>query len=316
MLNKDLKKLSDSSPETDLFEYKNFSSVFHLESTPGNVFFLQFSSKSLESISLKKIILTFPKNSESSFLLSPGLLKITKNNSTLYLAQATDKDASAFEVTGKRGEIISSKKILVTDNTIQMNVTIKNTGTTISHIFLGFIVYSKEGVRLDGRNFPYNNKSNEVLNVISSSGDKLIVDSYPEWTSKCYVALDAKEDLSDIPSITLAEGKIIEVKKSDDGTAEITLDKPLKTALEKGSKVRIHGLSGAYYYTDVKDLEPGSQETFISSLKKDDACLKYFFKGNTVFPKGTHYVIPVILPYSIDTSKENTVEILNFTVSY
>ena len=221
---------------------------------------------------------------------------------------------NAFQVTGKQTQIYSKYKIIVADNTFQTSVRIKNIGIQATRIMIGYAVYSKEHIKLDGRSFPYQN-FNKVLSVISSEAgsSSIIVDSYPQWQKKCYLALNAKDDLSDIPSIDFPEGLIHEIKELSNGQAEIILDKPLQKALTKGSKVRVHGRSGAFLYTNKKVLQPGEEETFVSTIRKNDSYILYSPKA---FSKNVSYVIPLILSYSEDPAENNTVLISDYTVSY
>ena len=146
----------------------------------------------------------------------------------------------------------------------------------------------------------------------SEASNIIKVDSYSEWSKGCHLALEAKEDMSDIPNNNFA-GIISEIKKLENGQAEIILSKPLKSKLDEGTKVRIHGLDGAYLYTKIKNLQPGEEQTFTSTIKKDDSFLGFSSKA---FSRGVYYVVPIILSYSADASKDNTVLISNYSISY
>jgi hypothetical protein len=192
-------------------------------------------------------------------------------------------------------------------------VKVKNVGNNSTQILIGYKLFSQNIGFLDGKNYPYKG-INKVLNIISAptSSDKIIVDDYPEWSKNCFIAINANEDGSDIPSCTLLNGKIVEVKKIENGQAEITLDNPISSAISKGTKIRIHGMSGSYLYTNSKKLQPGEEETFSSSIKKDDNSKKY---SSSSLATGTYYVVPILLSYSIG-SNENTVLISDFSISY
>jgi hypothetical protein len=311
VLNNKSKVLSSSKKEDNFLKYSIVSSVFHLEESNMLSFVLKFNSKK-EVVSIKQIILSFSDNKESSYLVSPGTIHYTpqtlETTSTI-----TDDKADTFTVSGKRTKITSPKKIITADNTLTSSVTVKNIGENATTIYIGYGAYSQNNVWLNGKHYPYKPTS-ETLNVVSivEESYKIIVDSYPEWDKGCFLALNAKDDMSDIPNNSFLDGTITEVKKIDNGQAEITVNKPLKK-IEKGMRIRIHGKSGAYRYTEVKVLQPGEEHTFTSSLRKDDSYLEYPSKG---FPRGVYYVVPVILSYSVDSSKENTILISNFTVSY
>lgn len=308
------KVLSRSSAEQPFGRYHVASAAFHCESVPDHSFFLKFSSKKQDEIPIEKIVLSFSNNKDSSFLSSPGVLVLDRNAINANVALSPSAGGNAFELKGKQSKIMSNRSILVSDKPLVTSVTVENVGSKPTRVYVGFAVYTKNRTELRGKNYPYKNV-NKVLTVVSSEAgsDKLIVDSYSEWTENCYLALHAEEDLFDVPNTTLANGKIVEVKKLDNGTAEITMDKPLGTALEPGTKVRIHGGPGGYLYTSNKILQPGEKEVFTSSIKKDNA---FFQFSNKAFSRGVYSVKPLLLSYSVDANDENTVVISDFTVSY
>lgn len=312
VLNNQSKVLSSSQKEDNFLKYSIVSSVFHLEETTKMTFVLKFNSKTANTLSIKKIILSFLDNKESAYLLPPGKINYTnKNISTSSTIE--EVNSTSFSITGKNTVILSAKRFIVADNTLSSSVTIKNTGETPTTIYLGYGAYTQDHVWLNDKNYPFKGINN-VLKVISHSetSNIIIVDSYSEWSKGCHLALEAKEDMSDIPNNNFA-GTISEIKKLENGQAEIILSKPLKSKLDEGTKVRIHGKDGAYIYTKTKNLQPGEEQTFTSTIKKDDSFLGYSPKA---FSRGVYYVVPIILSYSVDPDKENTVLIKNFTISY
>lgn len=305
-LNGKQKDLSVSSPDDKFINYSVNSSVFHLEDVPEKAFFLKFSTKKSSVLSIKRIVLTFPNN--ANFLSSPGVLKGTiENLSTASTVRNMDDMAS---VTGKRTVLNTNKNIIVSNNTsVQSSAKIKNIGETQARLFIGYTLFSRDSVKLDSKNYPYDNT---IIKVVSSEENSktIIVDSMPsKWTKGCYIALNAEEDLSDIPNMTLSEGKIQEIKELPDGHAEITLDKPFKNALKENTKLRIHGSGGNFFYTTNILLNPGQEESFKSFIPKDESMTQYSYK---VFPKGVYYVQPSILSYSQDSNTDNTILIIEF----
>ena len=319
ILNNASKVLSSSQDENGFLDYSVTSSEFHLEDTPTYSFSIKFLSNTEEPISIKKIVLSFSKNNVSSFLVSPGVLKITgdavnpQSPITGITAKISDVKDNSFSVTEINTAVFSSKKIYVSDNTISSSVTIKNTGESTAVVYFGYDVYGKDLSSLKGGNFPFGN--NKAVNVVSAPAGShtMIVDAYSIWQKGCFVALNAKDDLSDLPNSTFLDGRIVEIKKLKNDQAEIVLDKPLLSELKPGTKIRVHGVSGAFLYMQVKKMEPGEEETFTGTIKKDDSFLAYSSKA---FPRGTYYVIPFILSYSADPKVKNTVLIRDFTVSY
>ena len=314
VLNEQSKVLSTSQNEDDFLTYSIKSAVFPLEKTQKLSFNLRFDSKSTDILAIKNIILTFSKNKESSFLASPGKINYSiKDINTS--SNVTEANTNSFSANGIRTAIYSTKKIIISDNTLKSSVTIKNTGDTAANIYVGYRVFAQDATSLDGRNYPFKS-NNKVLGVISASeaGNKIIVDGYTEvWEKGCYLALNAKEDMSDIPNVQLVDGKILEIKKLENGQAEITLDKPLQSKIEEGTIVRVHGKSGSYLYSSSITLKPGEEQVFASTIQKDDSFLQY---SPQAFSRGVYYVIPLILSYSTDPTQDNLILISNYSIEY
>lgn len=312
ILDSNNKVLSTSASEDDFIQYHIVSSTFQLEKTPDFSFMLKFAADSSESIPIKKIVLSFSNNKDSKYLSSPGVLKIDQNNVTLN--NGTNFVGNSFTVTGKHSQIISNKRIISTNNAFKTSVKVKNIGNEDIRLYVGFAVYTKQGIRLDARNFPYKENS-KALKVISAEegSNTIIVDSYQEWCKYGSIALDENGNLSDIPSTSLIDGRIVEMKELENGQGEITLDKPLKNMIKEGTNIRIQGKGGEYLYTNYKVLKPGEEEIFTSSIQKDDNCIKY---SSEAFPQGTYYVVPLILSYVTGSAESNTVQISDFSVSY
>ena len=304
--------LSKSSEDHPFVQYHVTSASFHLEDTPDCSFSLKFSSNANKEIQIKKIILSFSINSKSSFLSSPGVLEMNKNNIVVQLGKVDAGEGIVLN--GKSNLIISKKYILVSNNPFESSVKVKNTGNIPARVYVGYAVYNRNRVQLDDHNYPYKNLNN-ILNVVSPGAgrEKIVVDSYPEWIKNCYLALDAKEDLLDVPNTTFANGRIVEVKKLDDGTAEITMDQVFETALTPGSKVRIHGLSGAYLYVNSKVLQPGDEAVLTASISKDESFIQYSAKA---FSRGVYSVKPIILTFSVDSDEGSTVAISDYRLSF
>ena len=219
-----------------------------------------------------------------------------------------------FSAKGKYISLISNNKIYVSDNTLSNSVTVKNIGDTQTRVYVGYAPYTKEGKLIDMRNNPY--KGNKILRVVSAEKGRntIIVDSEPEWTKGCCLALNAKEDLSDFPNHSWVDGTIQDVKKIDNDLFEILFSKPNQKEIKAGTPVRVQSPDGAtYMYTKIQKLLPGEEANLSSEITKDDSYLEV---GTEKLCRGTYYVVPILLSLVIDSSKENTVQISNFTVSY
>lgn len=314
--NTDNKTVSSSQKEDDFIQDHILTSTFHLEDTRNFTFNLVFQSKTLSEVSIKKIILSFSPNKESSFLVTPGTFEYKVNDFVIELSKGDayhidqiKNDIHSFSLTGKGVKLLSKKKILVSDDPIKNYVKLKNIGKTPLRIYYGYAPYTKEQRNIHNRNNPYDNK---VLKVLSSENNRIIVDSYPKWKESCYLVLNAKEDLSDFPNFSLV-GPIKTVNKLDNGQAEIILNNPLKEAIKPGTFIRIHSsFSSMYLYTHTMTLKPDEEVTLSSSREKDDSFLQYSPKA---FCRGTYYVIPVFWVESA-TDEECTVLISDYSVSF
>ena len=313
VLDNNLKVISDSKKENSFIHYNIASASFHLEDTNTFSFYLQISSSSkVDDIVINRIILSFSDNKESRFLSSPGKLIITESNCS-GPTQKMNAD-NIFSAKGKYISLISNNKIYVSDNTLSNSVTVKNIGDTQTRVYVGYAPYTKEGKLIDMRNNPY--KGNKILRVVSAEKGRntIIVDSEPEWTKGCCLALNAKEDLSDFPNHSWVDGTIQDVKKIDNDLFEILFSKPNQKEIKAGTPVRVQSPDGAtYMYTKIQKLLPGEEANLSSEITKDDSYLEV---GTEKLCRGTYYVVPILLSLVIDSSKENTVQISNFTVSY
>lgn len=309
------KILSTSIPEDSFLHYSIISSTFHMEDTKRLSLNLKFSTKNKQLITIKKIILSFSDNKNSSFLSSPGVLKISGNDVTGGDKKQIHDNINIFSLSGKWFSVFSNKRIILSDKELTNSVTIKNIGNTPTKVYFGYAPYTISQNKIDNRNTPYKN-TNKTLTILSSvkNNNSIIVDSYPEWSKGCCLALHAKEDLSDFPNFNYINGTIVEVKKIDENKAEIVFNKPITTNISSGTKARIQSPDGStYIYTNSKQLAPGEEVLFTSKIKKDDSLYQFSARA---FPHGTYYVVPLILSYSVDRNEENTILIKDFTVSY
>lgn len=307
--NKLLAESSSSSSEEKFLNYNVLSSPIHLLETDDLSFSLVFSSKKTEKITIKTIVLSIVTN---SLFLNPKTF-ITKDNiSTSNTIEAINPNS--FSATGNNITIRGNDKIVLSDKSLCLSAKVLNAGDVPTKVYIGYIAYSEDGTMLKDFSYPYEGINN-ILTVISSEkGDnKIIVDQYSKWSKGCYLAVNVQEDMSDVPNNSFVNGRIAEVKQIEDNRAEIIMDKPLEEALSNGAKVRIHGISGGYLYTNRKDMNPGEEFVFVSIVKKDDNSLRY---SPDAFPRGVSYVVPILLSRSTDSSKSDTIVVSDFAISY
>ena len=311
VINDQKKTISGPTEKEQFVQNSIVSSTFHLEDTRNLTFYMCFSAPQ-PSLSIKKIILSFSDNKNSSFFLSPGVLSITKNDVTLSNSKLID--SPDFAVCGVYTKIFSNKKIFTENNTLTSSVKIKNLGSVPTKIYFGYSSYLKNGDNLKTENYPYKN-INKILTVVSANkgSNIIVVDDYPEWETKCHIALNVKDDLSDIPNTNILNGTILEIKKLKNGQGEITLDQLLKESMPQGSKIRIHGAFSGNLYPATKVLQPNEEAVLSATIKKDDTFLAYSSKA---FSRNVYYVVPLIYSYSTESNVENTIIIEDFSISY
>lgn len=315
VLNNSSKVVSTSSPEDDFLQYKVAAAVLHLEDTRDLSFSLKFRSKDSAPLAIKKVILSFSDNKNSRFLASPGMLTFTEKDMEDGNFAVINESDHSFAVSGKRFVLLSRKKILIGDKELSHSVTIKNIGENPTTIYFGYAPYTKAHLHLQNNNTPYNNK-NTVFKIISAevNSNRIIADSLPEWEKGCYLALNAKEDLSDFPNFSFVNGTISEVKKLDNGQAEIIMDKPVQAPIKQGTTARIQARPGAAnLYIFVRRLNPGEEVTLASKIRRDDNFLQY---SSEAFCRGTYYVAPLISFQPVNANEEIKIRISDFTVSY
>lgn len=313
ILNEKSTIISNENSSNPLGRYRALVSKFHMEDASGLAFFMKFNSTNNDPIAIKSIVLSFSKN--SLFLDSPGVLKYNKDNLLLKGGTFSSSNDSSLSITGERNYCNSKNRIVIQEAPIITSATIKNIGEQASLIQFGYTVYMQDAVPLSGNLFPYKIPSS-ILEVVSSekNSTQIIVNSYADYQKGSFLALNAKDDLSDIPNTSFADGTIVEITKKDDGSAVVTMSEPQKTALEKGMRVRIHGNGiGSNIYIYSKKLLPGEEEHIDHTMKKDESA---FRSAGKVFTKGSYYVVPFVTLYSEEKGKECMIQLSDYSISY
>ena len=231
-------------------------------------------------------------------------------DSLILLRSEFDKDT--FDIIGKRTQIFSKKDFYISDKNISARIQVKNTGKVATQLYLGYVVYSQDRLRLNRCHYPYKG-NNLILNVVSASKGRNIItlDNYPEWEKNCTVAIGAKGDLSDIPNSSLINGKIVEIQRLDNGYANIVLDRPLDRDLKPTDQLRIHGTPKTYIYTNRQLLLPDEEIVLSSNMHKDN---KYKDFVSRAFFRDVYYVKPILLSYSQNPNEFNSIAIKDFRV--
>ncbi len=304
--------ISLKSEKEDFLNYHIISSVVHLEEANDFSFDVLFSSNTLISIDIEKIILSFSSNKDSSFLLSPNHFSFSKDDLTLRNC-AYDK-RNGLVIKGITSILESKKKLLVSDCTFSASCKVSNVGETPVKIYLGYTLYDKNRKKIDNRNYPYASSPRNLTVLASEVGsDKIIVDSMEQWRKDCFIAYEIKDDFTDIPFSPLLKERVVEMKQLPDGTAEITLQSPLTESLEKGTSIRINGPGGQYLYTNVADIKPQEEISLKASISRDLGFNQYSSKA---LSRGIYYILPVMLSFSQDSKTENIIEIKELVIDF
>ena len=312
----DAKKKSISEP----LSVKSFllstscSTSFHLEDTADLSFYIKFESPVASSLSIRKIIVSFSKNAKSSFLASPGKYDMIKDTLSVNAKSRIKNDTDSLVLSGYQMEAFATTKILTQGaKGLTCSVRIKNIGDEATRIYVGFRPYLQNRVYLRPNHY-LTSGYDAILSVISSedNSSSIITDHYEEDVTGFYFAIEAKEDLSDIPNLNLTEGYVKEIKQIDDKKTEFILSKPNTKGLASGTKIRPQK-SGGFFYANVKVLQPGEEFVWSDTIKQDPDSVYYSQNG---IPKGVYYVCPIIFSYSISPEQLNTILVSEYTVSF
>ena len=308
--------LSSSSKQEDFINLKKTTSTFHIENTPDLAFSLVFSSARNPEITIKTILLSFSKNLNGTYLYPPGVLKINMDNVRASSStKLTHNDSTSFTLAGKNPSITGVKFVYAYDNSLSSSATIKNTGNTPVKVTLCFSSHNKKHERLNIASYPYKN-TKEILKVVhsESNSNSIIIDSFPTvWAKSCYLAINAKEDMADIPNTNILEGRVSDIKTNDNNQVEILLSKPLSKPIEEGETLRLHAVGMSNIYCITKMLQPGEEDLLTGSFQKDET---FISSNSESFAKDVYYVKPMILVETLEKDKESRIMVSNFTVSF
>lgn len=309
------KEIPQKKTETAFQQRKIISSTIHLDdlSFTNNTINLVFSSKTKDLISLKKIVISFHTNLNSSFIFNHGKMKIQLNDIIFSEGEISESENNLI-LLGKRCLAFTKDNIVAGDTPIKISAKIDNKGDNRAKIYIGYAIYSHEKKPLYPKNYPYS-PDNEIIHIIeANNGSKsIIVDKYPKWEKGCFLAFNATDDLSDIPSFDISIGSIRDITKMDNGNAIITLSNELTSSYSPGTLARVHGMREGYLYK-VKDfINPGESKTYETEIVKDD---NYLLFSSQALSRNVYYVKPVIGFVSSDLEKDCKIEITDGIIDY
>ena len=243
---------------------------------------------------------------ENEYIISPEDFTL-KNSSVSF-------NGSNPVITGQRSTIFAKDFIPVPQNNrLDLTAEVKNVGNTTTHVYIGYAFYDKDK-NLIGAQFYPERHVNIILRVLSArKGDSfMIVNKMPLWRKKCSIALDAKDDLSDVPNNNILDGLVSDVEQLPDGNAKIYLSKPLAGDISPNTPIRLQNVSGAYVYMFSDPMVPGEEVISSTSIAKYDSFPYY---STMAISRGVYFVKPLILSYSTE-QVNNSIEISNWILRY
>ena len=278
----------------------------------------------------KKILQMYTsKHKKKVFSCFSFISELNEKNDPILISGKKTYNISSNDVDLKRGKIIKTDNFIVegknsmifakdfihvsSNNRLDLSVTVKNVGENDTTIYVGYAFYDKNKVLIEANCYPAD-YVNSVLTVESVNSEKafIIVDKQPQWKKNYSIAMNASNDLSDIPNSNLLDALVTNVEYLHQGKAKIELNKTLGGDIVPGTKIRLHRISGPYIYKGIKALSPGEVYFNQSSIAKYDSYL--YYNANAI-SKGVYYVKPLILSYST-SNNPNSIKIINWSLKY
>lgn len=181
----------------------------------------------------------------------------------------------------------------------------------VTHI--GFIPYDENKKHLTALNFNIRpNTDTEIVADCKADDTVMMVKDASKWGKVLIherVALNTKEDYSDLPNQNYVNVKIEEIKKDGDAWM-IVFDGPIKKTATAGTKIRLHSSAGYIYTGGSNPLVAGEE------WKKAGGTIKghtqYGFGGYKAWPPGTAYARFVVLANY--NKGEATLQLKNFKI--
>ena len=218
-----------------------------------------------------------------------------------------------LEISGRRG--LYSKEIFKIDpaKTYKITGEIRQTEGEPSITHIGFIPLDENKKHLTALNFNIRpNTDTEIVADCKADDTVMMVKDASKWGKVLIherVALNTKEDYSDLPNKDYINVKIEEIKKDGDAWMVI-FSAPIKKEVTAGTKIRLHRGAG-YIYTGGSNRTTSGED-----WKKIDGSItghgKYGFSNYKAWPPGTAYARFVVLANY--NKGEATLQMKNFKI--
>lgn len=154
-----------------------------------------------------------------------------------------------------------SKKTIAIDpaKKYTISMTVSNAeGKKSSYLLFGMSPATAKGGQISASSLQSIKDTFTQVVADAKKGDKTItVKDASKWNKSphCTIALNAKEDNSDIPNFAILQAPIEKAEKTGDNWT-ITLKNPLPKNIAAGTNIRQH-INGGYYYFGTRSIAPG-----------------------------------------------------------
>lgn len=176
-----------------------------------------------------------------------------------------------------------------------ISTTVKNLGNEDTMVYLGFSA-------IDAKNIPIAcaavcqrvNSFTSLVNDAKKGDNFLILKDASAWNTTATttaIALDAKEDFSDMPN-NFRLYPVTKIEKLEDGTWRVETKQKLSRDLAAGTNVRQHYAGGYLYTGGAVKLKPGEERVLKGTIKGIDQPGSY---NPRKWPVGTAKMQVVIL---------------------
>lgn len=196
--------------------------------------------------------------------------------------QFGEHSATGTEFTTRGRTFLAASRPVGIDPAKKYSFKLKVTGKTEKNVrlYIGFNLMDINGRPYQALAWQGIASTFTVVTRAAKAGDSVIyVKNGQTWLTSApvYIALDAKEDNSDIPNTKIVRSNVkSKVRKGDEW--EIVLKTPLKADIAEGTNVRQH-IAGGYFYTAVKTIKPTDGEIVLSGSVQGYAKNIGYFNG-------------------------------------
>ena len=212
-----------------------------------------------------------------------------------------------------RLSFVSAKKFDVDlTKSYTISTTVKNLGGEDTMVYLGFSPIDAKGIPIACA--AVNHRANSFTSLVKDAkkGDNfLILKDASAWnttSTTTAVALDAKEDFSDMPN-NFRLYPVTKIEKLEDGTWRVETRQKLNRDLPAGTNVRQHNAGGYLYTGGAVKLKPGEERVMKGTIKGLDQPGSY---NPRKWPVGTVKTQVVLL--SNHSHKKCPMQFTNFKI--